>query len=204
MTADLATRDIFVPEERAIGMIEACAAQLARVATIEDVKRVISQADAIAAVVRKIKASDAVRRSALRLQLDAEIQLGTLTRDIPRGATGRSAARNPGQPTKTKVLKAHGLPSQRVNLAERMAAMPREKVMAAASASRSGTLAGVATDLGLKSAYVHTSTTMRKIAMNAIGLLVQCQTVGRAPKPEEVDPLREAFGNADAGREPAR
>lgn len=195
--ASLSPRDVFVPEERAIAMIESCAMQIAQAATIADVKRVISQADAIAAVVRKINASHAVRKSALALQLDAEIQLGVLTRAIPQGSTGRAAAGSPGQATKSKVLKEHGLHSQRISVAEKLAAMPREQVMAAASASKTGTITGVALHLGLKKPYVAPSASFRKIAMNAIGLLVTCQTANRVPRCDEVDALRDSFTNAD-------
>jgi len=196
--ADIAPRaaGFLVPEERALAMIESCAAQIESASTLPAIMQVITQAEAISAVIRKIKASERAKRAALALLVDAEIQLGRITQAIPHGRTGCKPAA--GQRTKGKVLAEHQIAQYRASVAERLSEVPRETVGAAIGNAQRMTMREVLVGVGLRPLFRGVSMDMRKVAMNAIGLLVQCQTQGRAPRAEEVDPLRDAFSTADA------
>lgn len=146
----LATVGYLLPEDRALAMVDACAKQLATVSTIPDVLKVVTQADAIAAVMQKIKASDEAQKAALRLRVDAEAQLGRITAQIPLGKRGGGAQVNPGQQTKRKVLASNGLHNFRASSAEKLARMPQEEVDAAIDRAKTPGLYGVLNDLGIR------------------------------------------------------
>lgn len=197
--------EFLVPEDRALAMIEECALRIEGTTTLPDVMRVITQADAIAAVMRKIKASERAKQAALRLQVDAEIRLGRITRTIPRSSRGARpvvAGGSPivtGQASKGAILKKHGIQHSRAVMAEKMGETPRGALENAVQSSK--TLRGVTVALGFQAGYKPEPprAPMRKVAMDAIGLLVQCQSREKAPTAEQVDPLREAFTRAEGG-----
>jgi hypothetical protein len=201
VSAALALRDddtieAMVPEERAIAMIENCAAQIEKATTIPMVLRIVRQAEAIAAVTRKIEASKKVQRDASILVIYAETQLGVVTRQIPQGRRGKAAVAVPGQATKGTVLAEHGIHRSRANIAEKLAATPPTVLASALDKAERKTVHGVSVELGYAQPWAPQDRGMRKVAMNAIGLLVTCQSTKRAPTAEEVDPLRDAFGRA--------
>lgn len=187
-----------VPEERCVAMIESCAVQIEKATTIPMVLRVVRQAEAIAAVTRKIDASRRVQRSASTLVVYAEMQLGVITSQLPQGRRGKAALFVPDQVTKGQVLAEHGLHRSRVSIAEKLAKTPPKVLSAAIDKARYKTIHGIANELGYAKPWTSPDRGMKRVARDAIGLLVRCQTEGRAPTAEEVDPLREAFVRVDA------
>jgi len=141
---------VLVPETRALEMVEACARQLAEVSTIPDIMRLVTQADAISAVMQKIKASEKARKAALRLRIEAEAHLGRITMQIPQGKRGGAAAKNPGQRTKAQVLAENGIHKYRAGVAERLAKTPAPEVEAAIDRAKTNGVYGVMQDLGLR------------------------------------------------------
>lgn len=190
------TSEYMLPEPRALAMLEACARQIESAATLPEIAAVLTQADAIAVVARKVAASERVKRTALALLVDAEIQLGRITKAIPLGRTGCKPDRT--QPTKAKTLAEHQLSQSRCSLAERLAEVPREKVAGAIGKAKRMTMREVLVDLELRPQVRGVSRGMRKVAFDAVALLVRCQSERRAPRGEEVEPLRDAFLRADA------
>lgn len=185
-----------VPEERALAMVESCAKQLEYVATIPDVQRVITQAEAIGAVMQKIKASDRVKRAALMLRVEAEQQLGRITKQIPQAVRGAGAAKHPGQKTKRQTLTEHGIHNYRASVAERFADTPREVIEAAADRATAKTLHGVANELGYRKPwrdYQMPETTARHLgylANEAIELLERCVQAKTPPHAGTVAEMR--------------
>lgn len=184
-----------VPDESALAMIESCAGSIELVASIPDVKRAITMAEAVAAVTRKIDASERVKRAAALLVIRAEVQLGRLTKQIPQGRRGGAALKNPGQPTKNKVLEQHGLHRFRCNVAEKLAGTPEDVIEQALDRAKSKTVMGVATELGFRQRFAKQAprSAMQKLAKDAIELLDRCRTQMRAPTQKEIDPLQWTF-----------
>lgn len=144
---------ILVPEARAIEMIEACATQIQLATTIPDVKRVISQAEAIDAVMKKINATEHVKRAALLLLVEAEQQLGRITKQIPHAKRGGYAVKHPGQQGKRAALREYGINHFRAATAEKLADTPPKAIEGAVATADRKTVVGVATALGLRSAW---------------------------------------------------
>lgn len=91
MSAALSRREseYLVPEERAILLVEGCANEMFKATTIPEVKRLTSQAEAIAAVVRASEASERVKKDAEFLIVRAERRLGEITSQMPKATSGR-------------------------------------------------------------------------------------------------------------------
>ena len=185
-----------VPEERAIAMVEACTKQLELAATIPDVQKVMTQAEAINAVMQKIKASKRAKKAALLLVVEAQRQLGRLTKELPTGRRGGGATSNLGQGTKRKTLAAFGISHSQANAAERLADVPREKVEAAVERSSSGNLNGVLTGLGIRKHWRDYQTPEAKarntafLATEAIELLERCVQTKNPPHAGTVAEMR--------------
>ncbi len=169
-----------VPEDRVVLMVQACTKQLELAATIPDVQKVITQAEAINAVMQKIKASKRAKKAALLLVVNAQRQLGLLTKTMPKGKLGGGATSNIGQGTKRKTLASYGITSAQANTAERLAAIPPARVEAAIERNKSGGLNGVLTGLGIRKHWRDYQTPETKarnvafLATEAVELLERC------------------------------
>jgi hypothetical protein len=196
VTAALATTQFLIPEARALAMVDACARQLAEVSTIPDVLKVVTQAEAIQAVMSKIKASRDAQKAALRLRVEAEAQLGRITAQIPQGARGGAAAKNPGQRTKRQVLTESGIHHYRAGVAERLARTPAEKVEEAIANAKSPGMYGVLSDLGLRKPWREyttpevTSRHLDFLADEAISLLERSVKTQSSPHAGTVAEMR--------------
>lgn len=154
MTAELvlAKSEFLVPEDRQIKLIAACADQLALASSIPEVLKLVSQADAINAVMASIKASRRAQKAALRLRVEAEAQLGRITAQIPHGKRGgrNGCAAIRGQRTKRQVLTENGIHHYRAGVAERLAKKSPEAIDEAVENAKSSGMYGVLHDLGLR------------------------------------------------------
>lgn len=185
--------EAMVPEDRVIAMIENCADQIERATTIPMVLRMVRQADAIAAVTRKIEASKRVQRDAETLVIYAETQLGVITRQIPQGRRGPAAV--PGQATKGAVLAQHGLHRSRANIAEKLAATPPKVLEAAIEKAERKTVHGVAVELGFAQPWLpgRVATTGTILAAKALELLRACVDSNSVPDAREVERLEQRY-----------
>lgn len=186
-----------VPEERAIAMIESCSAQLELAVTIPHVKRMISHAEAINLIMKKINASKRAKEAALVLVVEAEQQLGRVTKQIPQAKRGGYARLNPGQKTKRSVLIANGIHPSRCAMAEKLADVPRDLIRNAADQAKSKTLSGVSSALGLRTSrddYRMPEASMRDLgylAGEAISLLERCIQSKQPPHAGTVAEMRD-------------
>lgn len=131
-----------VPEARVIAMISSCATQIEQAASIDDAKEVTDMAEAIAAITRKVNVAKEVKRSAVRLLVDAEAKLGEILRAIPRGTKAN------GLPAKRDLLVEHGINKRRASFAQRLSCTPSEKIDRVIEAGAQ-TLHGVTSKLAL-------------------------------------------------------
>lgn len=145
--------EILVPEERAIEMIEACARQIQAVTSIPDVMRVITKAEAIDAVMKKIKASKDVKRAALVLLVEAEQQLGRISKQLPQAKRGAAARKFPGQIGKKDILRNVGVNHRRAYTAEKLADAPAEAINVAIDSARNKSVSGVTAFLGYRTEW---------------------------------------------------
>lgn len=139
-----------VPEERAIRMIEECVRRIGEARSIPDVRRIITQAEAINAVMNKIKASEKVKRAALSLAVEAERQLGRISGTLPRGEGGRRGSRGPAPKKKAELLKEQGISPTRARVAERLAKATPDAVESAMDSAKKNTVYGVTVELGIR------------------------------------------------------
>lgn len=144
-----------VPEETAIAMIESCAAQIEKAITIPDIQRVITSAEAINAVMKKIHASERAKRAATLLVIGAEQQLGRITKNIPRAKRGGAGKRGGGGPGKMTTLREHGINKFRYQVAEKLADTPTRDIEKAYEKSKSKTVSGVAVALGYRNDFAN-------------------------------------------------
>lgn len=189
-----------VPDEKVLRMIEGCAFQLRQAESVPDVMVAIAQTEAIHLVARKIKVSEEVRRAAVVLRIQAEAQLGRITTKIPLSNGGGHRGHSKGTGKKA-VLKANNIPNQRLIIAEKLGRISDEDLDSTVQGLTKPSLYAAACALGFR--RPHENSKLRhgaamKLARDAIGLLVKCQTVPRAPSAEEVDPLREAYTAIEA------
>ena len=186
----LPAEEFLVPDESVLSMIEACAAQIERATTMPDVKRMLMQAEAIYAVTQKIKAAENIKANALRLLVDAETQLGRITKTLPQGKKGGAAV--PGQTTKRMLLKAHGINRYRASIAEKYADTPKPAITTALTKAR--TLNETSVALGFKKApFVLPEKRARDLAYlanEAITLLERCASQKIQPHSGTVSEMR--------------
>lgn len=188
-----------VPEASALAMVEMCARQLVQAATIPDILKLVTQADAISAVMSKIKASKAAQKAAMRLRVEAEAHLGRITAQIPQGKRGGAAIANRGQRTKRQVLTENGIHNYRASSAEKLARMPREEVEAAIDRAKSPGLYGVMQDLGIRKSwreYQTSEVTARNLGylvVEAIELLERSVATKASPPPGNVREMRARY-----------
>ena len=176
---DSKPRHFLLPNEKALQMITACADSVAQAASIPDVGRVISQAEAIQVWMKKFRASEALQKAALALCVDAEIQLGKLSKQLPKLAPSRSGRKADGEPRtikgKTRTLKEAGIDPARARIAEKLAVVPVPLVHEAMTQKK--TVRGVCESLGLMPTFQGESRAEKKVrdlvflADEAIGLL---------------------------------
>lgn len=150
-TLATAPAEYLVPEESALAMLSSCASQIERAATLADVRRVITHAEAINAVMKKIKASERAKLAAARLLIDAEVQLGKITRLVPKAKRGAGAV--PGQPTKKTTLRENGIHPFRAQIAEKLAATSRQDIDLAFERSKRKSVFGVTAELGFRQPF---------------------------------------------------
>jgi hypothetical protein len=189
--------DYSVPPDQALAVIERCATDLEAAENVPDVLRQVARAAAIEAVVRKIHASKRVKKAALRLVVQAERQLGTITAQLPKGKRGR-IVRGTDNPTKAELLAQAGLRQKRVSSAERMAAIPDAKVERAVQAQTS--LSGVQRQLGVLNEAGPTFRSrqdamrdMTYLAREAIELLDSCSSRKAPPSQGNVNEMKKRF-----------
>ncbi len=192
---ELYTSTFLVPEPRAVQMIEQCANLIFKASTIKDVRKVMTHAEAIAAVVRKIEASERVKRDGEFLLVMAERQLGEVSSSIPKrtGGRGRSQKHDYTIPPKYEVLEEAGFNINRALKAEALARTPIREVKAAFNRVLPTKLGNksvnaVMLELGIK----HSTPWMPRellLAEDAIELLNKCCRARRAPTREEVTEL---------------
>ncbi len=178
---------VLAPQERAILMIEACANQIFKATTLKDVLLAITQAEAIALIVRKIEASKRVKEDDAFLLINAERQLGELRAKIPKKNAGKGSKGpvRPG-PSKKETLAKHGININRALRAEALARVPESKVELAVERAKYKTVNGVQAELGIK----HQTPWRSKdavLAEDAIALLKECCKKRRPPRQDEVN-----------------
>lgn len=163
-----------VPEDRVVAMLDTCAAQLERVATIEDAKSVCTVAEAIAAVTRKVEVARRTKLAAVRLLVDAERRLGDLLRTLPRR----------GPKPKRDVLEEHGINKRRASVAERLAVAPTSKIDKVIEAG-ANTLHGVTTKLGIHAngadLRFDRASAIAFLCEEAVTMLDRCARHGKVP-----------------------
>lgn len=123
--------EFLMPEASAIRMIETCAAQIEKAIALPDVKRVITQAEAIKVLVNKLGASQRVKKTALKLVVQAEVQLGKVSKALPVLSPGSNCRFIPkSEPRKGKnfALKEAGINPARARHAEKLAEVPPEQL----------------------------------------------------------------------------
>ena len=153
---------VMVPEPRVLAMIASCAEQIDNVSSIDDAKKCTDMAEAVAAITRKVNVAKEVKRSAIRLLIQAEAKLGEILRAIPKK---RSAE---GRPPKRDVLIQHGISKSRASHAERLSkANPEEIERVVESGAR--TIHGVMSKLG----YHTDGYTLRERRASAIAFLCE-------------------------------
>jgi DNA-binding phage protein len=188
---------IRAPDEHVLSLLEACAKQIESVATIEDAKQVVSAAEAIAAISKKVDIAKAVKKAAVRLLVDAEAKLGELLRALPKG----------GQPTKRDVLKGSGLNRRRASTAERLAVTPKSEIDRVIDEGAS-TLHGVTHKLGMQSngyeLRVQKAAAFALLAQEAVELLERSVREKKVPHAGTVasysDWLRKLKTHGNAGQ----
>lgn len=201
--------EVSFSDEKALAMLEQCATQIEAARTLPQIKMVIAQASAIEHVTRQLRMSERVKRAAFAMVIEAEAQLGRITRAMPKQPTGNASkkAKREGRdlpPPKNQTLRDAGLALERCRLAERIGALPKKDLKKAIDAipSNHRSITRLATDLGFRkrqesddwATFRNKVGKAKTLAMQAVGLLVRCQTEGRPPTEEEVNPLREAYG----------
>lgn len=166
-----------IPEDRVLAMLDSCAEQIARVATIEDAKEASTVAEAIAAVTRKVNVAKEVKRKAVRLLVEAEAKLGEILRAIPRASAST--------PAKRDVLREHGINKRRAScFAERLAVTPQADVDRVISGGAQ-TLHGVTAKLGIHAngyeLRIQKASAIAFLCEEAVALLERCVTRGQVP-----------------------
>lgn len=112
-----AREEYLVPDERSVAMIRSCVRRIGLARTLPDVKVLLTQAEAVDAVVRKLRACDEVKRASLEMLVAAEQQLGRISRALPQAKRGGYAQKHPGQIGKRQILREHG---EAIDLLERV------------------------------------------------------------------------------------
>ncbi len=182
-----------VAEERVILMIAACAKQISAVTSIVDAKEVTTHAEAVAAVTRKVNVAKEVKQAAVRLLIEAESKLGEILLSVPKGfgPNGR----------KTDFLAKHGIDKRRASLAQRLAAVPQERIEAAITAGAK-TLHGVTTRLELHTdGYVlreKRAVAMAYLCVEAVKLLERCVKADKVPHAGTVNEMVTRLRNIGA------
>lgn len=181
-----------VPEASVIAMIASCAEQIRKAQTIGDALEVANIADAIAAVAKKVAVAKEVKRSAVRLLIEAEAKLGEITRMIPRAKPrhGHESL------TKRDILEQNGVSKSRANFAERLASMPRAKIERVVESGAS-TKHAIFSKLGLHTDnYVLREKKASSIAFlceEAIGLLDRSVRKNQVPHAGTVAEMRQRY-----------
>lgn len=183
------TAEYLVPEERAVLMIEQCANQIFKATTLPDIKKICTQAEAIAAVVRKIDASERVKQDATHLIIMAERQLGEISRKLPQAPRGGASI--PGHPTKRQILAEHGINHFRAATAEKLAGVSETVIASVIEKTKAQSVTGVAVELGIRSRVgAERESSAKRLARDAITLLDTCLLARRPPTQVEVSALR--------------
>lgn len=171
---------IRMPEDRVLGMIAQCTAQLDRVASIADARVATDMAEAVAAISRKVKLCKETKDAAIRLLIQAEQRLGEVIAAAPR-AYGNAG---PEVPRRRDILKQHGISKSRANLATRLAKVPQKRIDAAI-AGGAKTMHAVTAKVGLVThAYelrTEKASAFALLAEEAVGLLERSVRAGVVP-----------------------
>lgn len=152
MTAALtsASSEYLIPEAAVTQMIAACAYQIREARSIPAIKVVITQAEAIDAVTKKINAAEDVRRAALALMVDAEKQLGEISKGLPQATRGGRKKGETAPTGKRQTLREHGINHLRAYSAEKLSEVPQAALDVAIDSAKSRTVAGVEIALGIR------------------------------------------------------
>lgn len=78
-----------VPHERAVQAIRICENEISKVMTLSEIQRVMTRAEAVAALVQAMEVNDKIKKKAEFLCIRAERRLGEITKQIPSGERGR-------------------------------------------------------------------------------------------------------------------
>ncbi len=173
---------IRIPEERVLAMIASCAEQIARANTIADAREVTDVAEAIAAVARKINIAKEVKRAAVRLLIEAESKLGEITRTIPKARCG--GGKKARGPKKNDILRENGISKARANFAERLGAVPPEKVeevIASGANTMHGVLSGLELQTDNYALRAKKASALAFLCEEAVGLLDRCVKRSQVP-----------------------
>ena len=160
--------------------------------TIPEVLTVIAMAEAIAGMQRRLNVSAEAKRDAMKLALDAEIELGRLCLRMPTAPRGAAAAGTVRPKTKSSYLSDLGVTPTRVSGAQRLAkATPGQIARALASAK---TITGVKKAIGIHVGSLHVPEAHAKaldfLADEAIQLLERCVAGKTVPHGGTVNEFR--------------
>lgn len=186
------TRGLFhVPDELALQMIADCSKRILAATTIPHVKRVITEAEAIQAVTKKFQLSQSIQQNALELRIQAERQLGEITRALPQAPRG--GASRPGEiKTKTERLAEHGISKALASRAEKLAEAPKAAVMEAMARTKPPTLSGVVQNLGLSQPWPHRAAAIDRVR-ELVTLVERLHREQRPPTDDEVASARDSL-----------
>lgn len=196
-----------VPEDRVLAMIVDCASRIEEAASIPDARKVIRQAEVIDAVTKKMVASRRIKDAAFRLLVDAERQLGRISKQLPKNP-GRNGT-GPGKfPSKASVLRDAGLRVNRCLHAEKLAEVPEDVLVKAAKdlPDSRKSVNGIKLALGIKASTSSTPpmtmlSRMRAyafLARECIAMLEDCVAKGTPPHAGTVESKRRWFENLRA------
>lgn len=183
-------RTFLVPDEKAVLMIEACANEIFKATTIPEVQKTITQAEAVAAMVRATEASERVRKDASFLVIRAERRLGEITMQINRIPPGRKLASRLPEVSKQKFLLENGIKPRRYMRAEQLARTPEKTFEKALETASRPNVRNVLNVLGLEKHDRVARWAHVRIAEDAVSLLDSCCKANRAPRRDEVNRLQ--------------
>lgn len=188
-----------VPPEEFLEQIVECTERLRTCATIPMLQKVMARASAIEAIAKQMQASKECQLAAARLVLDAEIQLGHITKLYPPGPRGAKASRalKNGEtfPSRRKDLKEHGISLTRANQAQKLAEAPPAKIDEAFAIRPS--MSGVKAHLGIRPDFRYPDSQHAKnlafLADEAISLLEKMLSDGKLPPEKTVQEYRKRW-----------
>lgn len=159
--------------------------------TVEDAKRLTELTDGLAAMVRRLKVADDIKKEAIRLVVAAEKKLGKIMQGMPLRSS----------PSKGEILAKHGIDKRRASLAQSLAKIPDRKLEKAIN-DGARSMHGVQHRMGLLSDNYHLRekrlAAYKLLAEEAVGLLEQSVKREKVPHRGTVGEMSQRLRNIQA------